>query len=384
MNSADVAIVGAGPAGSAAARMLAAQGLRVVILEAQRHPRRKPCGESVNPGAVETLARMGLPPAACYPGDQVSIRGWRLHYGRSLLQAKFPKALVGMSCPRDQLDQWLASEAVRAGAKLLEGACVEGLLREGARTCGVTYRLASGRTCELRTSLVIGADGLRSRVARAAGLNRSGQLKKASFAFHVEASAELGDMIELHLQKGIVVGLAPVGRGLANMTIGVTGEHARHAAGRTEAFIRETTRGMPYLTDKLASAKPVDDVLACGPFDRPNAAAAPGLMLIGDAAGYYDPLTGQGIYKALRSAELAVPLALAALRSGLDWPLQQYSIRLRDEFAASGRLQRMIEYGTRHPLLFRGALGGLRWNRRLRERMTASIADIGHEHEDRD
>ncbi|MFC4101070.1 NAD(P)/FAD-dependent oxidoreductase [Paenibacillus xanthanilyticus] len=381
MDSADVAIVGAGPAGSAAAIMLAGQGLRVVMLEAQRHPRRKPCGETVNPGAVQALERLGLLPATCFPGDIVRIRGWRLHYGRSLLQADFPETALGISCPREQLDQWLVSEAVRAGAMLLEDARVEGLLHEAGRAAGVTYRLASGRSGELRAPLVIGADGLRSRVARAAGLTRSGWLRKASFTFHVEASEELGDRIELHLKKGIVIGLAPVGGGLANMTVGVMSEHAKQAAGRTEAFIEETAGRLPYLSKRHPHIKPIDEVLACGPFDRPNAAAAPGVMLIGDAAGYYDPLTGQGIYKALRSAELAAPYALAALRSGLDWPLQQYSLRLRDEFAASGRLQRVIEYGTRHPLLFRGALSGLKWNRRLRERIAASIGDIGIEHE---
>ncbi|TYP72582.1 flavin-dependent dehydrogenase [Paenibacillus methanolicus] len=361
--------------------MLAAQGLRVALLEAQRHPRRKPCGESVNPGAVQALARLGLPPAAFFHGDSVRIRGWRLHYGRSLLEADFPGARLGMSCPREQLDQWLASEAVRAGAELMEDARVDGLIREAGRVAGVTYRLASGRPRELRAPLVIGADGLRSRIARAAGLSRAGRLRKASFTFHTEAFDEIGDRIELHLQKEIVVGLVPVGGGLANMTIGVMGEHAKHAAGRTEAFVKETASRLPYLSNRLLHVKPVDEVLACGPFDRPNAAAAAGVMLIGDAAGYYDPLTGQGIYKALRSAELAAPHALAALRSGLDWPLQQYSLRLRDEFAASGRLQRMIEYGTRHPLLFRGALGGLRWNRRMRDRIAASIGDIGLEHE---
>lgn len=379
MDSADVAIVGAGPAGSAAARMLAGQGLRVAVLEAQRHPRRKPCGETVNPGAIQVLARMGLAPADCFPGDRVPIRGWRLHYGRSMLQANFPGTFRGMSCPREQFDHWLASEAAVAGANLMEGASVEGLLDEAGRTAGVIYRLASGRTCELRAPLVIGADGLRSKVARAAGLSRAGPLKKAAFTFHVEAAEEWGETIELHLRKGIVVGLAPVGGGLSNMTIGVMGEHAKQAAGRFDAFIKETVGRLPYLANRMPVAKPVDAVLACGPFDRPNAAAAPGLMLIGDAAGYYDPLTGQGIYKALRSAELAVPHALASLRSGLDWPLRQYDYRLRAEFADSHRLQRFIEYGTRHPFLFRSALNGLCWNRRLLERMTSSIADIGDE-----
>ncbi|MBB3110392.1 geranylgeranyl reductase family protein [Paenibacillus phyllosphaerae] len=376
MDKPDVIIVGAGPAGSTMARLLARHGIQVLLLEAKRHPRRKPCGESLNPGAVQALRRMGLNLEQPIIVEAPVIEGWRLHFNRTKLAVQFPGSVRGITCARDKLDHWLVDEAVQAGTELWQGVRVERLLRENGRVTGVLCRMENGQTVKKQARLIIGADGLRSTVGREAGLTKLGQLRKAAFTFHMEGVRELDPFIELHLQKGMVVGMAPVGEGLANLTVGMPSELAKNAARRKEDFVREVLGQMPHLTKRIETARLTDALLGCGPFECRGSAAAAGVILIGDAAGYYDPLTGQGIYRALRSAEMAAPMVMAALRSGLDGPLYRYNRIIREEFANAGRLQRYIELASRSPLVFKSALRGLALNRFWRERLTSVIGDI--------
>ncbi|MCQ6560199.1 FAD-dependent monooxygenase [Paenibacillus mendelii] len=373
---ADVAVVGSGPAGSLLALLLSKLGVNVVMLEASAHPRRKPCGEALNPGALQVLGRMGLFIEEGINRRSEPIRGWRLHYGKMMLEAAYPNRAAGIACPRALLDDWLVHEAVKAGARIEERVRVKGLLYEGGRASGVHGRTASGTPFAVSSRFVVGADGLGSIVAREAGLHRFGKLRKAAFTVHVSGVERLEPLIELHLQAGLVVGLAPVGGGLANMTLGTTGKKAGRASGRKTEFFREAIQQLPRLASRMESLRFEDDMIACGPFDRPNApAAGSGVLLVGDAAGYFDPLTGQGIYRAFRTAELAAPILLEALGKNSVIPFDQYDRLVRQEFAGGTRLQRLIEYGTAHPLLFKSALRCLSMNQGLRSRLAAVIGD---------
>ncbi|UVI27712.1 NAD(P)/FAD-dependent oxidoreductase [Paenibacillus spongiae] len=376
MLEADIAIVGSGPAGSMLSLLLAKLGIKVVMLEASVHPRRKPCGEALNPGAMQLLQRVGLGLMDGISCRSEPIHGWRLHYGKTILEAQYPNRTAGVACPRSLLDDWLVREAVKAGARIEEGARVKGLLYDNGKIGGVYGRTITGSEFSAASRFVVGADGLGSVVARAAGLNRFGKLRKAAFTVHVSGVEHLEPIIELHLQPDLVVGLAPVGEGLANMTIGTSGSRAGLASGRKSEFVREAIQQLPRLASRMGKISFEDDLIACGPFDRPNApAAGSGVLLVGDAAGYYDPLTGQGIYRALRMAELAAPLLLEALCRNSELPLYAYDRLLKQEFARGTRLQRFIQYGTGHPLLFHSALRCISVNQGLRSKLAAVIGD---------
>ena len=160
------------------------------------------------------------------------------------------------------------------------------------------------------------------------------------------------------------------------MTIGTAGSKAGRASGRKSEFFQEMIQQLPGLAGRMGRMCIEDDLIACGPFDRPNSpAASSGVLLVGDAAGYYDPLTGQGIYRAFRTAELAAPLLLEALGKNSLLPFDQYDRLVKQEFAGGTRLQRLIEYGTSHPLLFKSALRCLSINQGWRSRLAAVIGD---------
>ncbi|MGO4111267.1 NAD(P)/FAD-dependent oxidoreductase [Paenibacillus sp. YAF4_2] len=386
MNNYDVIVVGAGPSGSTLAKLLAGSGVRVLMLDAESFPRRKPCGESLNPGAVAALGRV----AGYTNVEQVfdfpysHLNGWRVVSGRTTLEAAYPKGDFGIGCRREVIDQWMAQQATRAGAIFEQCTRVERLIWEGERVTGVIARSPEGRPLTIRAAIVAGSDGLRSVVARSAKVNRYGPLRKAAFTMRLNGMQGLSGKVELFTgSHGKVIGLAPIGGGQANMTVALDSNHASALAGRERtAYVLQEAKAIPELFDRLMEVEIEGDVLACGPFDRPVLPHfIEGMVLLGDAAGYYDPLTGQGIYRALRSSELAAPALLQSLQSGRSEPIRQYSVDRDDEFELGTKLQHFIERLNRQPLLWRSALRLVGAVPLLRNKLAEVIGDCPKEAE---
>ena len=307
--SPDVLVVGAGPAGSATALLLARRGWSVRILERSAFPRTKPCGECLSPGAVAAVARLGLlqQVRSLAPAE---IEGWEVRSGEASGRGRFPAACgKGLALPRSLLDMAILSAARVAGAEIEEGVTVRSVgPPDAGRGRVLEVRSALGEPATYSGRVLVGADGLRSVVARATGgPRRPPRLRKLSLTLRIGGRRASSDLGLLALSDDVTVGLAPVsaagnlwnltlvvsskrwGRAVAADPLGVALEQARRAR-------LDWTEGPRVLAGPWAS----------GPFDRPmRAVAAEGILLVGDAAGYYDPLTGQGIYRALRSAELA-------------------------------------------------------------------------------
>ncbi|MBI4520278.1 MAG: NAD(P)/FAD-dependent oxidoreductase [Gemmatimonadetes bacterium] len=353
---ADVLIVGAGPAGCTLAGLLAPLGWDVLILERTRFPRHKPCGECVNPGGVAALERLGLLDVVLAAGP-ARITGWRIHSpAGDLACGRYNRErAVGIGLPRERLDQALAVEAVRRGARIEEGVRMTGFEVDG-NGCVVVRAIGPGGRAEtLRTRLLVGADGLRSVVARRAGLTGRGpKLRKLSLTCRLRGSGPPADAGTLFLADWGVFGLAPVsGDGLLwNGTLVVDStRYGRRVGTDPIAFYRDAVSTLP-LSWNGGAPRIEAGPWASGPFDRPTRSAVGNCcVLVGDAAGYYDPLTGQGIYQALRSAELAAPVIDAALRkrSYTVQDLVPYDCRLRRELAPGRRVQRAIEMVVARP-----------------------------------
>jgi menaquinone-9 beta-reductase len=364
----DVLIVGAGPAGAALAALLAGRGLRVDLIDAARFPRAKPCGESLNPGAVAALHRLGLWEAAA-PLAPGAVCGWRFHVGRRTYDLDYPPGHAGATVDRCRLDHALAAGAAARGARLTEGVRATDLLLEP--TTGRVTGVCAGHT-RLPARLVVGADGLRSVVLRRLGLVASGTAPpRVAFTAHWTGVEGLGARGEIHVQGQAICGIAPVGRpGYAGPPGpgAAWAPHSTPAGAPAEANIvlvlpATAARGFdpvaalqarwpdPALRHRLRHAHPLDKPLATGPFDQPvRAVHAPGALLIGDAAGYFDPLTGQGIYRALRSAELAAAAIITALETGAEpAAFAAYQDRLRSEFDPAVRRQRWLDALIRRP-----------------------------------
>ncbi len=384
----DVVIVGAGPAGASLAIELARRGRDVLVLERSAFPREKPCGDCVNPGAVRELERLGVASRLAASLRPARLSGWRVEApdGRAF-QIDFGSdddgaGLHGWGVRRRDLDSALLDEACRAGARVSFGLRAYDVVREAGRVVGVKVRDGT-RPAEIRARFTVGADGLRSVVRQRLGLEaRAPRLRKIALVGHLSNGNGAGSgrrFGELRVRGGRCCGYAPLADG-ANLTLVVPEREARGIAGRRREFMLAALADFPEVEARVRRAEWDGPVMVTGPFDRPvRRPAAPGVVLVGDAAGYYDPFTGEGVYQALRSAALATEAIEASLRDprGQSKALKEYTARMRREFGPRRALQHVIEAvisRRRTMSSFVAALGGAEVAARRLLRVTGDLA----------
>jgi geranylgeranyl reductase family protein len=383
----DAVIVGAGPAGSATATFLAERGLAVALLDRARFPRPKPCAEYLSPEASRVLSRLGVlgalrqAGAAELHGMKVVGPGGTSFTGRfaGAGAARFPRfADVGLALRREVLDLTLLEAARRRGVEVMEGATVESLdIPPGGAVATVTGRQAGG-PIRLSGRLVVGADGLNSRVASVLGLARRRGRPRVAFVAHAEGVAEMTDVGEIHVGRGGYAGLADVGGGVTNVAVVVD-----HALARTGGSLRrhfgDLLAAFPQVARRLTGAKWVSPVRAVGPFGRWSPrATADRALLVGDAADFHDPVTGEGIYAALRGAELAADRAIIALAaSRLDAAaLAGYDRDRRRVFGGKWLVERLIGWALATPTVFDHAARRLQARPELADLLIGVIGDF--------
>ncbi len=341
-------MVGAGPSGSVLAGLLAERGRAVLLLERWHHPRPKPCGEFINPGAVAALRRTGFGPdvEALHPPR---IEGWRIHsWSGVTIRADFADQagsdIYGWGLSRARLDAALAYGARARGAALHEGRTVTSVSVNPHMV-----RVMSGHGADERVDtarFVVGADGLRSRTARLlTDATSPGRRRRVSLSAHVRGTGPDPTRGWLRIGGSRTVGIAAIEaeRGLWNVTV-VTDPRTcgEDIKADPRAFLLETMREASPPWEAPPSW--VEGPWASGPFElRQRRVAGSRWALVGDAAGYFDPLTGQGVHQAVRSAELAanhIEVALAGGGPGGD--LSAYARQLRRELTPVRRVQRMV------------------------------------------
>ncbi len=355
----EVLVVGGGPAGAAVAIRLARRGRDVLLIDRARFPRDKSCSEYGSPATVAELGALGLGPAleaspwTRLGGSTVTAaRGARLA-GRFADVAPARRAR-GLALPRRTLDAMLLDAVQRAGVTVREDTQLTDLSTTGPLR-EATLRSAGGHAT-VRARLVVGADGLQSRVASLAGLRRHGWLRRVAFVAHVRGVTGLGDAAELHVGRRGYVGLNPLEDDLANVALVMP---ATRAAAMRGALLERLAAGLadfPALAGRLSLDALAGPVRAIGPFDaRCRRSVADGTLLVGDAAEFFDPFTGEGICSALIGARLAAPVIDAALdRAGpvRRGDLAAYRRARLAAFAGKWAVERMIGYAMLQPALF--------------------------------
>ncbi|MBI3126889.1 MAG: NAD(P)/FAD-dependent oxidoreductase [Candidatus Tectomicrobia bacterium] len=318
----DIAIVGGGPAGSAAAAALARRGWNVLLLEKSPAPAPKICGEFVCPRALEIIEEIGaLSEIEAEPHRQVA--GMLLSTPRGLhIETSFPAyggALsvrrLGLSMPRNRFDGILLENARRQGADIRLGTRLSGIRMERGGAV-LTLAASHGRTAfQARARLVIGADGRASSVSRLMGLSLPprGRVRAVAHTYF-EGVRGMGERGEMHiLPGGAYCALDQTPAGLCNVSY-VDDLEALRPWRREEALLREAFGRNPLLRERFSSAKRARPIRVLAPLQvRSKRPVADRVMLVGDAAGFYDPFTGEGIYAALRTAMMAAEVADEAL-----------------------------------------------------------------------
>jgi menaquinone-9 beta-reductase len=344
MSDCDVLIVGAGPAGSIAALMLARAGVRVRLVDRARFPREKLCGDTLNPGALMRLERLGI--ARAVRERALAVTGMIVTGPRNArVVGEYGTGLAGAAMTRRALDVLLLEAATRAGARFDPGVIVrEPLMTDrGDRLAGV--RLApAGAGHDMRARIVIAADGRHSRLAFALGLSKyASRPRRWAFGAYYSGVEGLTTYGEMHIRSNGYMGVAPLPGGLANVCVVCElGSSWREPPGEGDRIVRTAITRDHVLRGRFARAQRLTPVTALGPLAvETRAAGMPGLLLAGDAAGFIDPMTGDGLRFAIRGAELAAECALRELETGRAMHRALAAARRR-EFAGKWRMNRML------------------------------------------
>jgi geranylgeranyl reductase family protein len=338
----DVLVVGAGPAGSAVAAGLARAGRDVLLVEARSHPRAKACAEYASPMIADELARLGVGGEA-WQRAALPLDGMRVILGGAAVDVRYRRGAVqrqAFGLRRTDFDAMLAHHAAACGARLVERTSFESIQWRDGHLTGVLLGTNQDRR-EVRCRWVIGADGARSRVAQQLGVQRPARPRRLGLVAHYEGVPELTGSGEMHVGPGWYVGLAPIAGGELNVGMALPLRGAPSRAGGIRARFEAAISGIPGVEARLRNSRRVSPIRGASPIGHRVAdVAGPGWMLVGDAAGFIDPFTGEGIYRALRSARAAVD-ALTA--SGVADPAARYRAERRGAFRAKDALTWLVQ-----------------------------------------
>jgi geranylgeranyl reductase family protein len=359
--------VGAGPAGSTTAVYLAQQGYDVLLLDRHQFPRDKTCGDAVPAGAIDTLTYLGMGEkiqqavtrGELYPLESMLLVSPSGHE----LEAQFHKGAAGGDsyvAPRIYFDALIQAHAVESGAEFRQ-AQVIGPLQDNGRVVGVKVK-DNGRTKEINSKIVIGADGVTSvitRTLRSKGNQHVDGHRAVALRAYIEGLEEIPKQVEFYLYNQILPGYAwifPVGKNRANIGLGMRLDQFRSKKQSLEDML-DTFLNMPAIKKRLQPGWKLHDMatwqLNFGS-QKHLKHVYDGAILVGDAAGFINPLTGGGIHNAIISAKLAARTVHEGLQQGdvSQTKLQIYEQRVHEamwgSMKRSYQLQRSL---MRFPLL---------------------------------
>ncbi|MEA2537386.1 MAG: hypothetical protein QOF11_1620 [Chloroflexota bacterium] len=384
----DVVVVGGGPAGAAVATLLARAGRQVVLVERSPAYRWRAGGVFASPAFVSALRRLGLDEslvrASIQPIPAMRVetpRGatFRLTYGDD---GSLAAPAVGLD--RAVLDPAMLALAGAAGVEVRTGVTAGGIAPRDRRLGSIRVPLAqAGRAAADECArVVVGADGIRSIVARSLGVARPARLaSRVGLTVHLADPAGHGPRdARMRVLRDGYVGIAPVPRDRVNVGI-VLGRSWRRALAETGAqrVLERIVASVPATADDpgtwrmgalgeaIAGAAPIGH--------RVTRRSGPGWYLVGDAAGFLDPFTGEGLHRALVSAELAAA-AIDAELAGHGSAGADYERAMRARFAAKDRVSWLVQAFLGRPALFEYAARRLAERVTVRETMALVMGDL--------
>lgn len=384
VTASDVLVIGAGPAGSATALFLARVGYDVTLLDRAAFPRDKLCGEYLTPGAVGLLRdEMGVLPALLAGGAAWLTRETVVpHRARA-----FSGSTDALACPRTVTDKVLRDAAASAGARVVEGMNIRRILRVGSGIAGAVGLDADGVEHEFRARVTVGADGTRSLLARDMGVVRAiPRLQRIALVAHFhprDTSPETA--VTMHLPRDRSDACCGVGAACGpertrNVNIVVPISEAPRMAGRRQTYFEERLRvSFPQVWEWVREAAPAGPLQSVGCFGHHTTrATGDGAVLVGDAATFINPFTGEGVFFALRGAQLAAQAIGEALARGdvSRHALSGYDATRRTELLPRYRLCDAVQRVVHSPALLGWASERLRRSEPLTELLLRTVGDL--------
>ena len=354
----DVLIVGAGPAGSVAGAILARAGARVRIVDRATFPRDKLCGDTVNPGTLARLQSLGL--AAGIDERSLRVDGMRVTGERGVaIEGRYPGGLSGRAITRRDLDWLLLQQAIAGGCQFEPGVAVRRAIvdEQGAmRTVSGAVIAADGHESSIAARVTIAADGRHSTIAFGLGLAQHPQRPRRwaigayfeNFMPTAIRSQSDRDQVasrfgEMHVRRGYYIGVAPIPGGLTNVCLVKPSGAGDAELGDPAALLTRALARDPLLRDRAAGARLAGSPAVLGPLAVDvRDAAMDGLLLAGDAAGFIDPMTGDGLRFATHGGELAAAAALQALAHGWSGVHARLAAERQRAFGGKWRFNRAL------------------------------------------
>jgi flavin-dependent dehydrogenase len=342
----DAIIVGARCAGSSLALLLARRGARVLLVDRVTFPSDTLNGHYIQPTGVRSLARWGVLDRVLGSGTATPIRSAEFSFGPIKLKGHlaWPDGHPAMAvAPRRlRLDALLVDAADDAGAEVRQGVSVTDLLWEDGRVVGITGHGRDGRPIAERATLVVGADGIHSRVARAVGAASYAETPPQTCLYYSHWANLPVSGFEGYFWPGRYVLMFPADDGLTCVAVGWSHAEFNRVRANFEVEFAREIQHLPEVADRLSSARRAEPLR--GTADLPGFLRmphGPGWALVGDAGWRVDPITGTGLSYAFRDAELLadavsaglggvqpIDAALAAYRTARDqagMPLYQFT-----------------------------------------------------------
>jgi len=339
----DVVIVGAGPAGSVCAKVLAQSGIDVLVVEKKQEigvPKR--CAEAVEPGTFEAV---GIDPDPLWLRNRIQAA---VLYAPNETWVRFgtpTPAESGWIIERKIFDKHLAKDAIQAGARYRLKTTALGVIRENDRVRGIVVE-HMGLRQKIAAKIVIAADGVDSMMAKSAGLDTVNRLKNYMSCFQYEMAGLRGiDDKAIHLYYGNdiapggYVWIFPKGSTMANVGIGI--KTSKEGDRTAKKFLDRFIERHPLIFQEASAVEfnsggvPVRQTV--------EALAGDGLMIVGDAAQLVNPITGGGIKLAMISGKMAAEVAVESIKKG-DVSRRQLSAYQRQWDAEHGkRLKKMVK-----------------------------------------
>ncbi|MEZ5427301.1 MAG: NAD(P)/FAD-dependent oxidoreductase [Pyrinomonadaceae bacterium] len=380
----EIVVVGAGPAGASLAIRLVREGFRVRLIEREKFPRHKLCGEFISPECLRHFGDLGvLDEMLAVGGDRIAETVFYEPGGRSVSVASQwfgGEARSALSISRSEMDLRLLERARALGVEVLEETQVVDLLTDKGEVCGVRVRNGLGEITEISADLTVDATG-RSRVLTKIAGRKEVQGKSkiqnpkskiqnplVGFKAHLKNVRLEAGVCEIYFFPGGYGGLSYIEDGLANHCFLIEAETVRRFGGDAGKIVENVVSLNKRAALTLKDAEPVFDWLAVSidGFGRRDLTPLPNLLTVGDAAAFIDPFTGSGMLMALESAEILSRI-VAENRFSPEKIEEIYKLRHSDKFQKRLRICALLRRLASAPGLTRWGISALSLSRTARE-----------------